>query len=151
MNYDYIAIPDADVPQAIEPVFQHVVITYANEANKAVSMWQAVPDSLLDFKPHIKTNSIRTILVHQLLSELLRPVRRHRGAARNRPRLRQVRSREWRPAAVYTSSRPGSYPLCFTAVSFSRFISALRAMISITASLYSCFRLLNSSITSKRV
>jgi uncharacterized damage-inducible protein DinB len=32
-------------------------------------VWRAVPDDLLDFKPHEKTNSIRTILVHQLLSE----------------------------------------------------------------------------------
>ena len=69
MHYDFIAIPDADVPQAIEPVFQHVVTTYASEANKTVSMWRAVPDALLDFKPHEKTNPIRTILVHQLLSE----------------------------------------------------------------------------------
>jgi hypothetical protein len=28
-----------------------------------------VPDGLLDFKPHEKTNPIRTIMVHQLLSE----------------------------------------------------------------------------------
>jgi uncharacterized damage-inducible protein DinB len=28
-----------------------------------------VPDRLIDFKPHEKTNSIRTIFVHQLLSE----------------------------------------------------------------------------------
>src|SRR6476646_3343233 len=40
MHYDYVAIPDA-----------------------------GVPDRLLDFKPHEKTNSIRTILAHQLLSE----------------------------------------------------------------------------------
>jgi hypothetical protein len=32
-------------------------------------VWRAVPDGFLDFKPHEKTNSIRTILVHQLLSE----------------------------------------------------------------------------------
>ena len=32
-------------------------------------MWRAVPDDLLDFKPHDKTNPIRSILVHQLLSE----------------------------------------------------------------------------------
>jgi len=69
MRYDLIAIPDADVPQAVEPVFQHVVTTYASEANKTASMWRAVPDDLLDFKPHEKTNPIRTILVHQLLSE----------------------------------------------------------------------------------
>jgi hypothetical protein len=69
MRYDFIAIPDAEIPKAVEPVFQHVVTTYASEANKTVSMWRAVPDDLLDFKPHEKTNPIRTILVHQLLSE----------------------------------------------------------------------------------
>src|SRR5205823_13407121 len=69
MHYDFIAIPDADVPQAVDPAFQHVVQTYASEANKTVGVWRAVPDDLLDFKPHEKTNPIRTILVHQLLSE----------------------------------------------------------------------------------
>ena len=69
MRYEFIAIPDAEVPKAVEPVFQHIVITYASEAHKTVSVWRAVPDGLLDFKPHEKTNPIRTILVHQLLSE----------------------------------------------------------------------------------
>ena len=69
MHYEFIAIPDADVPQAVEPVFQHAVTTYASEANKTASVWRAVPDDLLDFKPHEKTNPIRTILVHQLLSQ----------------------------------------------------------------------------------
>jgi uncharacterized damage-inducible protein DinB len=67
--YDFIAIPDSEIPRAVEPVFQHVVTTYVSEANKTVSMWRAVSDGLLDFKPHEKTNSIRTILIHQLLSE----------------------------------------------------------------------------------
>ena len=69
MQYDYVAIPDADVPQAVDPIFQHVLQTYVSEANKTVGVWRAAPDDLLDFKPHDKTNSIRTILVHQLLSE----------------------------------------------------------------------------------
>src|SRR5579871_1240407 len=69
MHYDYIALPDADVPQALDPRFQHVLQTYASEANKTASVWRAVPDDLLDFKPHEKTNPIRAILVHQLLSE----------------------------------------------------------------------------------
>ena len=69
MHYDFTAIPDADVPQAVEPIFQHVLTTYVSEANKTASMWRAVPDTLLDFKPHEKTNTIRTILAHQLLSE----------------------------------------------------------------------------------
>jgi uncharacterized damage-inducible protein DinB len=69
MHYDYIAIPDADVPRAVEPVFQHVLQTYASETNKTASLWREVPEDLLDFKPHEKTNPIRTILVHQILSE----------------------------------------------------------------------------------
>lgn len=69
MHYEWTAIPDADVPAAVDPVWQHVVTTYASETNKTASMWRAIPDDTLDFKPHDKVNSIRTILVHQLLSE----------------------------------------------------------------------------------
>jgi uncharacterized damage-inducible protein DinB len=69
MHYDYTAIPDAEVPPAVDPVFQHVVSTYASEVNKTVSVWRAVPEQLLDFKPHAKVNTIRTIFSHQLLSE----------------------------------------------------------------------------------
>jgi len=69
MHYDFTAISDADIPKAVEPIFQHVVQTYASEANKTVGMWRAAPDALLDFKPHEKTNTIRTIIIHQLLSE----------------------------------------------------------------------------------
>ena len=69
MHYDFITIPDADVPQAVDPTFQHTLQTYASETNKTVSVWRAVPNDLLDYKPHEKTNPIRTILVHQLLSE----------------------------------------------------------------------------------
>lgn len=69
MHYDWMAIPDAEVPKAVDPTWQHVVTTYADETNKTVSMWRAIPDDKLDFKPHEKVNSIRTILVHQLLSE----------------------------------------------------------------------------------
>jgi uncharacterized damage-inducible protein DinB len=69
MIYEWIAIPDADVPVASNPVFQNIVDTYTSETNKTASMWRAIPDSLLEFKPHEKCNPIRTILVHQLLSE----------------------------------------------------------------------------------
>src|SRR5262245_28316696 len=69
MRYDYTAIPDAEVPVGVEPAFRHTLTTYASEVNKTVSVWRAVPDVLLDFKPHEKVNTIRTILVHQLLSE----------------------------------------------------------------------------------
>ncbi len=69
MHYDFIAIPDRKVPPAVDPLFQHVVQTYTSEANKTASLWRAVPDDRLDFQPHPRTNSIRTILTHQLLSE----------------------------------------------------------------------------------
>jgi uncharacterized damage-inducible protein DinB len=69
MRYDWIAIPDGDVPAANDPLFQHVVETYASETNKTASMWRAVPEALLDYRPHDKCNPIRSILVHQLLSE----------------------------------------------------------------------------------
>src|SRR5215831_8848734 len=69
MNYDFIAIPDQDVPQTSDPLFQHLVTTYVSETNKTASMWRAIPDDLLDYKPHEKVNTIRAILVHQILSE----------------------------------------------------------------------------------
>jgi uncharacterized damage-inducible protein DinB len=69
MNYDFIAIPDQEVPQASDPLFQHIVVVYASETNKTASMWRAIPDDWLDFKPHAKVNTIRAILVHQILSE----------------------------------------------------------------------------------
>jgi uncharacterized damage-inducible protein DinB len=69
MHYEYVAIPDTDVPRAVEPAWQHLLATYASETNKTASVWNAVPDDRLDFKPHEKVNTTRTILVHQLLSE----------------------------------------------------------------------------------
>jgi len=69
MKYDFIAIPDEGVPQATTPLFQHLITTYASETNKTVSVWKAVPETRLDFKPHDKSNTIRAIMVHQILSE----------------------------------------------------------------------------------
>ena len=69
MQYAFTAIPDNEVPQAAHRLFRHLVTTYASETNKTVSMWKAVPEESLDFKPHEKTNTIRTIMVHQILSE----------------------------------------------------------------------------------
>src|SRR4051812_47903144 len=69
MQYEWTAIPDAEVPAAAEPAWQHLVATYASETNKTASMWRAVPDEALDFRPHEKVNTVRTILAHQVLSE----------------------------------------------------------------------------------
>jgi uncharacterized damage-inducible protein DinB len=69
MHYEFVAIPDGQVPQAADPLFQHLVTTYASETNKTASVWRVVPDGLLDYRPHEKVNTIRAILVHQILSE----------------------------------------------------------------------------------
>ena len=68
MHYDFIAIPDADVPQAIEPVFQHVIQTYASEANKTVACGGQCR-TICWTSSRTRRHPIRTILVHQLLSE----------------------------------------------------------------------------------
>jgi uncharacterized damage-inducible protein DinB len=44
-------------------------VTFTSETNKTASVWRAIPDDQLDFAPHEKTNTIRAILVHQILSE----------------------------------------------------------------------------------
>jgi hypothetical protein len=62
MAYDFIASPEPDVPQARDPLFHHLIATYAGETKKTTSMWRAIPDDLLEFKPHEKVNTIRAIL-----------------------------------------------------------------------------------------
>ncbi len=69
MQHESPAIPDDQVPSAADATFDHLVLTYASEANKLVSLWRAVPNRLLDYRPHEKVNDVRTIMVHQLLSE----------------------------------------------------------------------------------
>jgi len=69
MRYDWVAIASEDVPVALEKDYQHLIDTYASETNKTASMWRAIPENHLDFRPHEKCNSLRSILVHQILSE----------------------------------------------------------------------------------
>jgi hypothetical protein len=38
MKYDYVAVPDVEVPRAVEPVFQHALDTDASEADPAYSL-----------------------------------------------------------------------------------------------------------------
>src|SRR4051794_32095558 len=69
MRYEYVAIPDEEEPVAADPTFRHLVTTYASETNKPVGVWGAIPDELLDYRPHERVNTIRAILAHQVLSE----------------------------------------------------------------------------------
>jgi uncharacterized damage-inducible protein DinB len=69
MRYEFSAISDAQVPRAPDPIFQHILDTYASETNKVVSVWGGFTDSDLSFKPHEKSSAVLDIMKHQLLSE----------------------------------------------------------------------------------
>lgn len=69
MKYDEVGIADSEVPQAREPIFQHLLKTYASEANKLNSVWLPFAAADLDFKPHERSSTVRQIIEHELLSE----------------------------------------------------------------------------------
>jgi uncharacterized damage-inducible protein DinB len=69
MKYEEVAITDADVPLASSRIFQHLVKTYASEANKLNSVWREFSADDLSFKPHPRASSVGQIIEHELLSE----------------------------------------------------------------------------------
>ena len=69
VRYPYTDIGPSDVPRAANPVFQHLLDTYASETNKVVAVWRCFAPADLDYRPHEKSSTVREILKHQLLSE----------------------------------------------------------------------------------
>jgi len=69
MKYEFIAIPDQDVPRASNPLFQHLLDTYASETDKVISVWRRFAPEDVAFRPHPKSSTVGEILKHQLLSE----------------------------------------------------------------------------------
>ena len=69
MHYNESIIPEAEVPVAVSPVFQHAVDTYASEINKVVSVWRGFSDADLGWRPHAKSSTVLEILKHELLSQ----------------------------------------------------------------------------------
>ena len=69
MDYEEVAIKDADVPVASTRVFQHLVKTYASEVNKLNSVWSQFSEEDLSFKPHPRSSTVGQIIEHELLSE----------------------------------------------------------------------------------
>jgi len=69
MRYDFSAIPEAQIPRARDPLFQHLLDTYASETNKVISVWRDFSDGDLSFRPHAKSSTVLEIMKHQLLSE----------------------------------------------------------------------------------
>jgi uncharacterized damage-inducible protein DinB len=69
MQYEYTAIPEAQVPRATNPGFQHLLDTYASESSKVITVWRAFRPEDINFKPAEKSSSVLDIMKHQLLSE----------------------------------------------------------------------------------
>ena len=68
MQYAHTYLPEHDLPQA-QPLFQHLVETYASETNKLAAVWSEIRDEQLEFRPHPRSSSLRQVLTHQILSE----------------------------------------------------------------------------------
>jgi uncharacterized damage-inducible protein DinB len=69
MSYPYVAIPDAEIPRAARPLFQHLLDTYASETNKVVSLWREFLPNDATFRPHQRSMTVEDVMKHQLLSE----------------------------------------------------------------------------------
>src|SRR5579862_206434 len=69
MNYDFTALPEARIPRASSPLFQHLLDTYASETNKVIAVWRCFSDAGLSFRPHPRSQPVLEIFKHQLLSE----------------------------------------------------------------------------------
>jgi hypothetical protein len=57
------------VPGAVNPVFQHLLDTYASETSKVISVWREFLPDDLGFRPAQRSSTVLEIMKHQLLSE----------------------------------------------------------------------------------
>ena len=69
MKYDEVGIADSEVPRTGKPIFQHLLKTYASEANKLNAVWLVFTPDDLAFKPHLRSSTVCEIIEHELLSE----------------------------------------------------------------------------------
>ena len=69
MPHPYVAIPDAEIPRAARPLFQHMLDTYASETNKVISLWRAFEPADMAVRPHQRSMSVEDVMKHELLSQ----------------------------------------------------------------------------------
>jgi uncharacterized damage-inducible protein DinB len=69
MQYEYTAIPESAVPRAANPLFQHLLDTYASETSKVVTVWRQFAPQDMQFKSAERSATVLEIMKHQLLSE----------------------------------------------------------------------------------
>lgn len=69
MDYERSFLAAGDVPRARQPLFQHLLDTYASETNKTASVWSELKDSQMEYRPHARSMTMRELMTHQILSE----------------------------------------------------------------------------------
>ena len=69
MGYPREFIAPGEVPAAAVPLLQHLVETYVSETSKTAAVWSELRDDQLEFRIHPRSQSVRGLLDHQLLSE----------------------------------------------------------------------------------
>lgn len=69
MQYEYTAIAEAAVPRAVQPLFQHLLDTYASETSKVISVWREFRPEDMGFRSSERSSTVQEIMKHQLLSE----------------------------------------------------------------------------------
>jgi uncharacterized damage-inducible protein DinB len=69
MGYPREFIAAGEVPAAAVPLLQHLVETYVSETSKTAAVWSELRDDQLEFRIHPRSQSVRGLLDHQLLSE----------------------------------------------------------------------------------
>jgi uncharacterized damage-inducible protein DinB len=66
--YPSPAIDAGAIPTADDTAYQHLLDVYASEINKTASVWRALDDGVLDYRPHPKSTSVSDMFKHELLS-----------------------------------------------------------------------------------
>lgn len=69
MPYAHTWISDDRIDSVATPALAHAVATYVSETNKTANTWSRVTDAQLTYTPHPKSNTLRQIFAHQILSE----------------------------------------------------------------------------------
>lgn len=69
MKYQQTTIPQDRIPAATDPVFQHLLDTYAGEINKIASIWLQFSGADLTYRPHPRSSTVEEIFRHELLSQ----------------------------------------------------------------------------------
>jgi uncharacterized damage-inducible protein DinB len=66
--YPSPVIDAGTIPSADDTAYQHLLDVYASEINKTASVWRALDDGVLDYRPHPRSTSVSDMFKHELLS-----------------------------------------------------------------------------------